>query len=297
MRANLNAADQVYNSGDYAISLRVVPPLLMNAQAAVDLATDDCKGEAYDVLARAQHLAGGLLLQLRAEDLAQTALSEALDAAQRSGDRVVAATIIRTSCWLLLRQGRIAEAAGLAVATADEFEPRFSRATPAELAAWGWLLLGAAAAHARDNRPDEAADLIAAAAAAAVRIGERVPASDHLMLVGGFDAAKVQMQRAESAAVAGEAGRVLELSEHVPPVPTISRSAWRRHRLDVAWAYADLRKFGKATSVLMQLRDTAPSWLRHQRYAKDIVDRIAAGRRRAMTDELAELADLMGCSR
>ncbi|WP_431977866.1 helix-turn-helix domain-containing protein [Micromonospora haikouensis] len=297
LRGNLHAADRVYNAGDYAVALRVVPPLLVNMRAAVDLAGDERRAEAYDLLARAQHLAGGLLIQLRSDDLAQTALSEALDTAQRSGDRVVAATVIRTMCWLLMRQGRIREAAELAVVTADKVEPRLSRATPADLAAWGWLLLSAAAARSRDNRPDEAADLISVAAAAAVRIGERVPAEKQLMLVGGFDTAKVQMQWVEAAAVAGDAGRVLELSALVPPVPTISKSAWRRHRLDLAWAYAELRRYGKATAVLTQLRGTAPTWLRQQRYARDIVESIATGRRRAMTDELTDLVDLMGCAR
>ncbi len=105
-----------------------------------------------------------------------------------------------------------------------------------------------------------------------VRIGERVPADDQLMLVGGFDSAKVQMQRVEAAAVAGDAGRVLELSTLVPSVPTISRSAWRRHRLDVAWAYSDLHRYGDAVNTLIQLRNTAPVWLRQQRYARDIVE-------------------------
>ncbi|GGM11154.1 MULTISPECIES: helix-turn-helix domain-containing protein [Micromonospora] len=297
LRGNLHAADRVYSAGDYAAALRVVPSLLVNARAAVGLADDERQCEAYDLLARAHHLAGGLLIQLRADDLAQIALSGALDGAQRSGDQVVAATVIRTMCWLLMRQGRIGEAAELAVVTADEVEPRLSRATPADLAAWGWLLLSAAAAQARDNRPDEVADLVGVAAAAAVRIGERVPAADHLMLVGGFDTAKVQMQRAEAAAVAGDAGRVLELSALIPPVPTISKSAWRRHRLDLAWAYAELRRYGKATAVLTQLSGTAPTWLRQQRYARDIVNAIALGRRRAMTDELADLTELMGCAR
>ncbi|MEV5448182.1 helix-turn-helix transcriptional regulator, partial [Streptomyces sp. NPDC052644] len=99
LRRNLHAADRVYNAGDYAVALRVVPPLLVNARAAVSLASSERQDAAYDLLARTQHVAGGLLIQLRADDLAQTALSGALDAAQRSGDRVVAATVIRTMCW------------------------------------------------------------------------------------------------------------------------------------------------------------------------------------------------------
>lgn len=49
--------------------------------------------------------------------------------------------MVSTQCWLLLRRGRLAAAQELATQWADEVEPRISRATPAELSAWGWLLL------------------------------------------------------------------------------------------------------------------------------------------------------------
>ncbi|MEU4367580.1 helix-turn-helix domain-containing protein [Micromonospora chersina] len=294
LRARLRAADRAYQSNDYARALADLPPLLLDVRAAAQLADEADRPTALTVLARTQHLTGNLLIQLRAGDLAQTALSGALDAARLSGDQVVAATVIQGMTWLLLRQGRLAEAAELAVATADQIEPRFSRAAPAELAAWGWLLMGAAAAYARDNQPDQAVELVDAAAAAAVRIGEREPEPGHLMMVGGFDTARVQMQRVETAAVAGDAGRVLELAELVPPGPTAVASSWQRHRLDVAWAYADRRQYGDAEGVLLELGATAPAWLRHQRYARDIVQTIAAGRRRAMSTRMAELASLVG---
>ncbi|MEK8109207.1 hypothetical protein NKG94_39885 [Micromonospora sp. M12] len=66
--------------------------------------------------------------------------------------------------------------------------------------------MATAAAQARDNRPNEAAELVDAAAAAAVRIGERDPGGEHLMMVGGFNAGRVQMARVEAAAVAGDPG-------------------------------------------------------------------------------------------
>ncbi|MDG9673033.1 helix-turn-helix domain-containing protein [Micromonospora sp. DH14] len=294
LRTRLRAADRAYQANDYATALTALPPLLLDVRAAVDLADGDDEPAAYALLARTLHLTGNLLIQLRAGDLAQTALTDALTAARRCGDQVVAATVIQGLCWLLMRQGRLAEAAQLGVSTADHVEPRFSRATPGELAAWGWLLMGAAAAHARDNRPDDAAELVDAAAAAAVRIGERDPGGEHLMMVGGFNAGRVQMARVEAAAVAGDPGRVLTLAEVVPPGPTPVGSSWQRHRLDVAWAYAARRQFVESETILTDLGRLAPAWLRHQRYARDIVQTIDEGRRRAMTDDLAALADLVG---
>ncbi|WP_320067841.1 helix-turn-helix transcriptional regulator [Micromonospora sp. RTGN7] len=295
LRARLHTIDRAYQRNDYAQALAEMPPLLLDVRAAADIATDEDQPAAYVLLARTLHLAGNLLIQLRAGDLAQTALSEALDAARRCGDQVVAATVIQGMCWLLMRQGRIAEAAELAVVTADEIEPRMRRAQPAELAAWGWVATAASAAYARDNRPDDAAELVDAAAAAAARIGERDLGPGHLIMVGGFDSGRVQMQRVENAAVAGDPGRVLELSTLVPPGPSPLGSSWQRHRLDVAWAHTQLRQYGEATAVLGELRRAAPAWLRHQRYAKDIVQSIKEQRRRAASAELAELSSLLGC--
>ncbi|MEU7609565.1 helix-turn-helix transcriptional regulator [Micromonospora sp. NPDC049204] len=294
LRAKLRAVDRAYQGNDYATALTALPPLLLDVRAAVDLADSDGEPAAYALLARTLHLTGNLLIQLRAGDLAQTALTDALTAARRSGDQVVGATVVQGLCWLLMRQGRLAEAAELATSTADQVEPRFSRATPGELAAWGWLLMGGAAAKARDNQPEEAAELVNAAAAAAVRIGERDPGGEHLLMVGGFDADRVQMARVENAAVAGDPGRVLTLAEAVPPGPTPVGSSWQRHRLDVAWAHAARRQFVESEAILTGLGHLAPAWLRHQRYARDIVQTIDVGRRRAMTDNLAALADLVG---
>ncbi|MBX7264901.1 helix-turn-helix transcriptional regulator [Micromonospora sp. Llam7] len=295
LRARLHAADRAYQANDYGTALSALPPLLLDVRAAAGMADNEARPAALVLFARALHLTGNLLIQLRAGDLAQTALTAALDAAEEAGDQVVAATVVQGMTWLLMRQGRLAEAAELATCTADQIEPRFSRAAPAELAAWGWLAMGAAAAYARDNRPDVAAELVDAAAAAAVRIGERAPGGEHLMMVGGFDVGRVQMQRVENAAVGGDAGRVLTLSEAVPAGPTPVGSSWQRHRLDVAWAHTDQRQYADATAVLLDLQERAPAWLRHQRYARDVVRQIAEGRRRAMSTELAGLAALVGC--
>lgn len=117
-----------------------------------------------------------------------------------------------------------------------------------------WLLMSAAAAAVRDNRAGDALEMIAAAAAAAVRIGDRPLLGDHLMMMSGFDRTRVEFQRVETAAIAGELGRVLDLAGRMPGGPGAVSSCWQRHRLDVAWAYAQLGRWSEATDVLMDLR-------------------------------------------
>lgn len=291
VRAELRSADAAYHRGDYGTALAEVPRLLDDARRCAE--EGDGSARAYATLAQARYLATELLIQLRAGDLAYAAVSGALDAAQTAGDPLLGASTVKAASWLLLRQGRLAEAEEVAVSTADSIEPRLRRAEPAELAVWGWLLLAAAAAAARDNRPDDAGEMLDAAAAAAARLGDRPVGGGHLEIVGGFRAARVDMMRVEVAAVAGDAGRALSLSEQVPTGQTTATS-WRRHRLDVAWSHVQMGAHAEATGVLLELRGQAAVWLRQQRYARDIFTSITEQRRRAMTAELAELAVLLG---
>ncbi|WFE44263.1 helix-turn-helix transcriptional regulator [Verrucosispora sp. WMMD1129] len=295
VRRRLTNADAAYHRGDYAAALAGMPGLLDDARHAADASADPARRRAHATLAQARYLATELLIQLRAGDLAYAAVVSALDAAEAAGDPVLGASTVKGSSWLLLRQGRLSDAERVAVSSADAIEPRLRQAEPAELAVWGWLLLAAAAAAARDNRPDDATTLLDAAAAAAARLADRPVNGGHLTILGGFRTARVDMMRVEAAAVAGDPVRVLQLADRVPVGETVATS-WQRHRLDVAWAYAERRQYADATGVLLDLRDRAPAWLRHQRYARDIVQQISDGRRRAMSAELSELAALVGCT-
>jgi len=54
----------------------------------------------------------------------------------------------------------------------------------------------------------------------------------------------------------------------------MTATCWHRHRLDVSWAHVELGDIPAAMTVLGELRDRAPVWLRQQRYARDIVEQI-----------------------
>ncbi|WP_422770716.1 helix-turn-helix domain-containing protein [Plantactinospora sp. WMMC1484] len=297
VRGAVRAADRAYHDDDYRTALAALPSLLADAAILVNVLDGDARTEAHDLLAQAHQVAGTALIQLRAFDLAHRALTLAMEASDRSGNDLVGASTVTTMCWLLLRQGRLMEAEQLAVTTADQIEPRFSRAAPAELTTWGWLLLRASAAAVRDNRGDDAETLLDAAAAAATRLGDRAsvealspgPAS-----IGVFCSRTVEMKRVENVIVAGDPGRALELARRIPPGGRPTSNNRNRHRLDIASALTQVGELPAATDVLLDLRHAAPTWLRHQRYARDIVRTIRARRRRPMSEELVDLASLMG---
>lgn len=295
-RSAIARVDRLYHDDAYAETLRALPGLILDAQVLVETAAEGEQREAaYALLATAYRIAGKTLLQLRHLDLAHTALTAALSAADRSSDPAgLGAAVIRTMCWLMLRQNRFGDAESLAIATADEIEPRFSKATPEELATWGWLLLYASGAAARDNRVQHATELLDNAAAAAARMGERgIPVGVDAEMAG-FCTAKVQMSRVEALTVAGDAGQALVQAERVERSTVPTPSCRNRHRLDVSWALLEQGRDQQARDVLLDLGHRAPTWMRQQRYARDLVSKYAAGRRRAMNEEMAQLAGLLG---
>ncbi|MFI1762448.1 helix-turn-helix domain-containing protein [Streptomyces sp. NPDC020800] len=272
-------------SGDRFAELSVIlPPLLRDADI---IAESGPEGRAVRV--RLSQLTGWLLTQTRQFEAADIALSRSLE---ESSDRLQAAATVSTQCWLLLRRGRLAEARELATRWADEVEPRISRATPAELSAWGWLLLRASAAAIRDNRAGEAEEALRYANSAAVALGrEFAPRDDFLQ---AFGPVTVALKRAENAMIVDRPDLVLKLSKRIPTSGMRPTSNNRnRHLLDVAEAHARSRDYAKSVEVLQGIRADAPQWLPNQRYARDIFGRVIA-RRRTLTPEMRELADAIG---
>lgn len=278
----LRAARPLFVDVDLAGLAEVLPPLLRDADALTDTGP-----RTRAVQVRALQLAGWLLTQTRQYEAAAAALDRALDAA---GDRLDGAATVNTRCWLLLRQGRLDEARDLAARWADDVEPRLTRATAAELAAWGWMLLRTAGAAVRDNRPGEAADALKFARVAAVAVGREDTAGvDRLRTFGPVTVAQHSV---EHAAVTERPDRVLKLAGRMPTGSTTGSNR-ARHRLDVADAHARLRQYGEAFEVLQEVHASQPEWLPQQRYARDIMGRVI-GRRRTLTPEMRRLADAVG---
>ncbi len=277
--AALEAAEEPFGTVRLAELAVLLPPLLRDADAL-----NGTDRETRLVKVRALQLAGWLLTQTHQYTAASDALDRALDAA---ADRLDATATVNTRCWLLLRQGVFEESRELAVRWADDIEPRWSRATPAELSAWGWMLIRVSGAAVRDNRPGEAAHALRLARSAAVAIGrEDVAGADRLRT---FGPATVTQHMVEHATVTRRPDSVLALAEGMPVVK-LTASNQGRHHLNVADAHARLKQHGKAVKILHDLSQKRPEWLAQQRYARDIMGRVV-GRRRSLTPEMQEVAE------
>lgn len=229
---------------------------------------------------------GYLLTQTRQFGIAELTLGRAIDAAS---DRLDAAAAADTLTWLRLRQGRLDEALATAVDWADELEPRFSRATDKELMTWGRFLLSTVNAALRDNRPGEAQDALELAGAAATRMGRDVQRHPGSQMV--FGPTTVGFIRAETQVLTGHPDKALAIAAGLPDPPPFPGLVSRlRHRLDIANAHAQMRRYPEAVAELGAVRQRAPEWLANQQYARDILRRVV-DRRRTLTPEMRELAD------
>lgn len=264
----------------------LLPGLLRDAEALCETAA-----EARDTHAHVLLIAGAALTQNRQWDGAELALARAMDIAE---DRHLSAAVASTQCWLLLRQGQLSAGRELVTRWADDMEPRMSRASGADLATWGRLLIKLAAAAARDNRPGEAKDALKLARGAAVVTGREMSSAGDMATWGPMSVAYV---RAETHAVRDEPEQVLQVASKLPvPGPEDPRrhlAAHNRHRLDVAKAHTMIRQHGKAVEVLAEVHAASPEWLAQQRYARDILGDLVR-RRRTLTPGMRTLADTVG---
>ncbi|KUL67035.1 DNA-binding protein [Streptomyces violaceusniger] len=265
----------------------LLAPLLVDADALGDSA------EARDVRSHLLQIAGSVLTQVRQYGAAETALRRALDDAP---DRLRAAGIIATWSWLLVRQGKLAASREMATKWADDVEPRVSRATPEELAAWGWLLIQSSAAALRDNRRGEADDTMRLAQSVSVLLGRELPRGTERLTTWG--PTTVRYKACERHIVLDEPDKVLRAAKPKRPGRATARKSgglavsteYHRHRLDVAKAHTMMRQYPEAVDVLTSVHATAPEWLASQRYARDILGDVVE-KRRTLTPDMRTLAD------
>ncbi|MFD7552520.1 helix-turn-helix domain-containing protein [Streptomyces sp. NPDC059816] len=295
LRSAAHETGAAYHRDDYAHVAAVLPLLVRSAHAAVEFHGGGPQHEAaLRIRSNVLQMAGRYLTQVRAYDLAHTALRDAIEDALRVDDSAGVAAAVYQQGWLLMRQGRLDEAEQVSVATAEAIEPRMSRATRSALGAWGKLLVHASAAAARNNRPREARDILRLAGAAGTALGDRQAVE--VSSWGRFDRRTVAFQAIENQLVAQRPERVLGLAARVgPPTDTKGRTFMRRHLLDVAQAHVMLQQYDDASDVLWSLFDATPEWLRHQRMAADTFGDVTRGtRRRHLSQRQRDLAAFFG---
>lgn len=290
----VSAVAAAYHADRYDDIAQMMPALVRSAHHHVDYYDADGPDrlEALRLRADITGLTGRYLIQVRAHDLALIALHASLRDALEIGNTPLAAAAVCSQAWAMMRQGRLSEVEQLCVATADQIEPRISKATPDELCGWGYMFLRAAAAAARNNRMEEAREYVSVATTAGTRLGRQ-----HQDLAGhkAFGPMNGALLAVEVEMLDDRPDRALELAREVPrDAGAGNTSGWDRHRLDLAAAHLRTGQVEKAEEILTAVRREHPHWMRYQQYARDIVRELRDARPRMPSQRTRDLAEFMG---
>ena len=252
---------QHYWSGRFTELAAMLPGLIGEARHA--RSTDAVAASA--VLAQSYQLAACLLTQLGKDELAAIGAERAIQAAREGNDELQWATLHGTYSWIMLHEARYDQAEALALRVAEQIEPAVSKATSEHLTVWGALLLNAMAPAAAAGRGTAALDHINVSRAASARLDR-----DRLDYNVNFGPTQVAMQSTYAHATLGEPGKALKAAEgvHREDLRPISYGA---HLIDVAAAQAEARRRRDAVGTLLQARQVAPTWFRHQGLARSLV--------------------------
>jgi transcriptional regulator with XRE-family HTH domain len=291
LRASLSYAWQAYIAGRHTELLHTLPVLLADAHRLVHEAKGARLNSAYSVLSGAYRLGAGTAGRFGLDDLAFTAAERAVRAARVSDDPDIGIAVsTRYLVWVLVRQGRSAEAETVAVRMAERVEPRMTDRNTRALGVFGNLLFNAASAAVRADRRDRAGDLLRVAQAAAVRSGH-----DEVSEAGIFGPHIAAIQGVDLAVRAGDPEEALRLAESVPeangPVPPFWAAG---HRIHLASAAAQLRQERRALSLLAQAREIAADWVRYQPLGAGVMREIVDRATRRRNEEFADLAEHYG---
>jgi transcriptional regulator with XRE-family HTH domain len=228
-------------------------------------------------LAQAYQLAADLMIHAGHDDLAMLAAERALTAAANGGDELQHATLAGTVSWVLLHQGRTADAERVAAAAAGLAEPRTRDISPEHVTVYGSLLLSAAAPAATASRGSDVETYIGLARSAAARWEK-----DRHDYWTSFGPTQVAMQDTYTSAVLGRPGRALRAAREVRRENLLPIS-WGAHHLDRAQALAMNGKpgsDGKAAQALAVAHGVSPEWFRHQGLARSLTRELASRKAR-----------------
>lgn len=272
----VTGAGRLYWVGEFARLAAMLPSLMGEAR----LTAHTAGAPAHSLLAQSYDLAAALMVHMGKEDLAALAAERAVTAATASGDELLQAILRGSYSWVLLHQGRLAEAEQLAVQTADSIEPAFS-APAKHVAVWGSLLMSALASAAASG--NDFSGYLSLASAAGERPGHEVH-----VYQSSFGPALMHAQACHAYAVTREPAKALTAARKLHP-GDLAGISYGRHLLDVAQAHTDARHHQAATMVLTQAHKLAPIWFRHQGIARCLVTDLC-GQQKRLSPALRELA-------
>ncbi|MFI5834870.1 helix-turn-helix domain-containing protein [Micromonospora sp. NPDC051300] len=275
-----------YQHSRYGTLARRLPYLIHDCLTATE-AYDAHDGQrAHAMTAYAHQLAALFLTKLGEGDLAWTAASRGLAAANASHDDVVIGSLSRSAAHSLASIGEYAQARGLAATAAQFLEPRLVKPTPQLLSVYGSLHLVCALAAARDDDRASADTHIAEADAAAQRLG-----ADGNHVWTAFGPTNVSIHKTTVAMELGDVQRAIAIGAPLD-TSTVPVERQVRHAIETARALARWNRIDDALAALLDAEVIGPDQVRYHRLSRDLVRDILT---RPRPPRLAvELSDRMG---
>src|SRR5699024_8855270 len=232
-----------YFEGEFGVLAAELPGLLSRCRATRATSV----AEVAAPLAHTYQLAACLLVHVGKSDAALAASERAITVAQDDFDEWRAATMYGTYAWVMLHNGRYADAEALAVRVADTITPAMSpKADPRQLTAWGGLMMHAAVLAGGAGRRDDADEYLAA-----TRAGGALMQSDRHDYWVSFGPSQVGVQTAHIHTALESPEVALRAHAHIHPsdLLPIQRA---RHLLNVSASLRMKRKPEQAERIAVQ---------------------------------------------
>lgn len=285
-RRTVDYAWGAYWNGRYELLASILPPGIGQLRATTHAAQNGEIPTAHEQLARLYWVTGCTLVHLGQADPAFIAIRQALTAAEKGNDELLAATLRGSVAWQLLVQGRYEESHKVALRAAASVEPH-GDVSDAQLAVHGSLVLQGATAAGRDQRVGDALGLADSAQEIAGRLG-----SDTKHYECNFGPSQVVMQSVDINVSSERYTEALDAAKGMPDRGNgLTPVSQARHMLDRAAALTRVGRHQKALDLLLTAERVGGSeWTRYQALLKQVVSELLDHDRQSPLRDLAHRA-------
>jgi transcriptional regulator with XRE-family HTH domain len=268
LRESINALWKGYQEGQFALVASVLPGVIGDVRRLIHSGTGDDVTRAQGLLATCMNASAGITISFGHPDLAYLAIERAVTASRLADSELAGVASAAFTSWILVKQGRYAEAEHVAAAAANRAEPSFSSKNRGQWATFGHLLINSSCAAARGGSLARADDLVETAKAAAARLGR-----DGIEEWSVFGPRVAAIFAVDNAIEAGDYETALVRSSAIPPAQggSLPRTWEARYLLRSAYAYSELGNDGAAIDTLVAAKELAPEWICYYPLAANVV--------------------------
>lgn len=259
-----------YQRSRYGELARRLPRLINDCLTTERILDGDDRLRAHALTAYAHQVATLFLTKLGESDLAWTAASRGLTAANASQDDVAIGSLSRAAAHALTSNGEYREARAVGAAAAEFLQPSMSEPTPRLLSVYGSLHLMCALSAARDDDRQTARTHLAEAAESARHLrGD----ANHVWTA--FGPTNVTIHQVSVALELGDVQRAMVIG---PNLDTSALPVERRvrHSIEIARAYIRHNQADEALTQLLDAEQIAPDQVRYHQLSRMIVREILA---------------------